>query len=961
MYVMSTDRIMASAATVLAKGKFPLGYTSNMYDLEASGGSKYNSGRSPRNNRHVSSMPAPEVFSNREVDEFHDQGEIAMHDLLEYNGAASYHKISDKDKCILYECLSSSATTTTVVDETYSVKGVVTVCTHLSEVMELLSANSQYFSRVLAKLLGPIHAESTPIFPQDEHDPDEHALLVTYLALQSSSTAAMNNDLASANQFRAKATSAQNITREYCFLRYCGYFNNNNEAGRMERVLPSEPLRPESKAVSIWDSIANVPIAIAHHVGPMGRLVKTGFILEQAKAPNAVRVNFIMSMHPHGFTYPRQVATEKLMLQRMVRTILLNVSAAVMELRLLKDHLLGKSSWTDSPMCTVCLKNFSLLRRKHHCRLCGDAFCTTCSLSRPRPDLGDSVRVCHACVEGNISSLVRSSEKLFSAAQPSHLYRHSSLHSGGSLKGRSSTAGKKAISGWSLSARGRSPKAAAIPQPIPPSDAFMSNGTMQFDDMPPSKKAPQLQRQQTPQQQHHHHHHPMELPTEAGRRPKPSVTTIPPPTNQKDRKKPKSVQNPLHHHQYSPEQYEHFRPDGPRSVPFQQQSAAEANSNVYRNGDYRGPPANHPRSLHGGQSPKQGQHTPIDLDGDRTEESSPRGRRSRPGSGQAHSPPQGVFNDVENAQPTARQPRPYQTPTVAYGGQVQAPTQHRGFQSAPAAPSSGMPFPSGNGPRRSDQPVDSRRVLGVPEPVVLDKETHPELDFDLRHHHPFAPNRTTSFDHVLDEPNAFCGQYLYQSTPFTYPLNFHNGNPWPDAPMTAFEEVRMERARDLDLLRRRDDILMYVRIAAKTMNCPVATLCIVGGQAGLLIAKVGGVTTDTIPRQVMLESHAILSRDPTVVLDCLHDLRFATNPLVCEGDIGIRFYVGMPLCTSDGLILGVLSVVDTLPRDRVRVSELDSLRQVTDTIMRRFEHLATGARWEQDAFQRQCELDLELD
>ncbi|RHY32287.1 hypothetical protein DYB32_002702 [Aphanomyces invadans] len=895
---------MASAATVLAKGKFPLGYTSNMYDLEASGGSKYNSGRSPRNNRHVSSMPASEVFSNREVDEFHDQGEIAMHDFLEYNGAASYHKISDKDKCILYECLSSSATTTTVVDETYSVKGVVTVCTHLSEVMDLLSANSQYFSRVLAKLLGPIHAESTPIFPQDEHDPDEHALLVTYLALQSSSTAAMNNDLASANQFRAKATSAQNITREYCFLRYCGYFNNNNEAGRMERVLPSEPLRPESKAVSIWDSIANVPIAIAHHVGPMGRLVKTGFILEQAKAPNAVRVNFIMSMHPHGFTYPRQ----------------------------------GQF---------VVLESMAVARIEVNSRL-----------TRYRPSMRSRDRKADVAADG----LVRSSEKLFSAAQPSHLYRHSSLHSGGSLKGRSSTAGKKAISGWSLSARGRSPKAAAIPQPIPPSDAFMSNGTMQFDDMPPSKKAPQLQRQQTPQQQHHHHHHPMELPTEAGRRPKPSVTTtIPPPTNQNDRKKPKSVQNPLHHHQYSPEQYEHFRPDGPRSVPFQQQSAAEANSNVYRNGDYRGPPANHPRSLHGGQSPKQGQHTPIDLDGDRTEESSPRGRRSRPGSGQAHSPPQGVFNDVENAQPTARQPRPYQTPTVAFGGQVQAPTQHRGFQSVPAAPSSAMPFPSGNGPRRSDQPVDSRRVLGVPEPVVLDKETHPELDFDLRHHHPFAPNRTTSFDHVLDEPNTFCGQYLYQSTPFSYPLNFHNGNPWPDAPMTAFEEERMERARDLDLLRRRDDILMYVRIAAKTMNCPVATLCIVGGQAGLLIAKVGGVTTDTIPRQVMLESHAILSRDPTVVLDCLHDLRFATNPLVCEGDIGIRFYVGMPLCTSDGLILGVLSVVDTLPRDRVRVSELDSLRQVTDTIMRRFEHLATGARWEQDAFQRQCELDLELD
>ncbi|RQM23601.1 hypothetical protein B5M09_003637 [Aphanomyces astaci] len=569
---------------VFAMGKFPGGFTSNANDADGSGNPRHHSGRSPMNRSGGGSSSSSATFSNREVDGFHAQGEVAMLDLLEYDGAASYHKISDKDKCVLYECSSSSSTTTTVTEDTYSVKGVHTICTHMSEVMELLSAKSQYFSSVLTKLLGPIHADNSPLFPVDTHSIDEHALLIVYLALQSSSTAAMNNDLASASHFRTKATAAGHITREYCFLRYCGYFTNNNEAGRMERVLPSEPLRPQSQAVSVWDSIASAQSCTPH--GPIGRLIKTGFILEQAKAPNAVKVNFIMSMHPHNYANSRQLASEKLFLQRMVRTMLLNVSAAVMELRLLTDHLLLKTSWTDSPMCTICLKNFSLLRRKHH-----------------------------------------------------------------------------------------------YPQPEPPVD-------------------------------------------------------------------------------------------------------------------------------------------------------------------------------------------------------------------------------------------------------------------------------DTS-------------QFLYHSTPFSYPLNFYNGNAWPDAPVTASEDERMERARDLDLLRRRDDILMYVRIAAKTLKCPVATLCIVGGQAGLLIAKVGGVTTDTIPRQVMLESHAILSPEPTVVLDCLSDLRFATNPLVCEGDIGIRFYVGMPLCTSDGLVLGVLSLVDTQPRDRVRIAELQKLRQVTDTVMHRFEDLSVGTtktRWDQQAaFQRQCEMDLELD
>ncbi|RHZ17070.1 hypothetical protein DYB37_006918 [Aphanomyces astaci] len=349
---------------VFAMGKFPSGFTSNANDADGSGNPRHHSGRSPMNRSGGGSSSSSATFSNREVDGFHAQGEVAMLDLLEYDGAASYHKISDKDKCVLYECSSSSSTTTTVTEDTYSVKGVHTICTHMSEVMELLSAKSQYFSSVLTKLLGPIHADNSPLFPVDTHSIDEHALLIVYLALQSSSTAAMNNDLASASHFRTKATAAGHITREYCFLRYCGYFTNNNEAGRMERVLPSEPLRPQSQAVSVWDSIASAQSCTPH--GPIGRLIKTGFILEQAKAPNAVKVNFIMSMHPHNYANSRQLASEKLFLQRMVRTMLLNVSAAVMELRLLTDHLLLKTSWTDSPMCTICLKNFSLLRRKHH-------------------------------------------------------------------------------------------------------------------------------------------------------------------------------------------------------------------------------------------------------------------------------------------------------------------------------------------------------------------------------------------------------------------------------------------------------------------------------------------------------------------------------------------------------------------------------------------------------------------
>ncbi|XP_054726545.1 protein RUFY3 isoform X2 [Anastrepha obliqua] len=54
--------------------------------------------------------------------------------------------------------------------------------------------------------------------------------------------------------------------------------------------------------------------------------------------------------------------------------------------------------------CTACKKEFSLTRRKHHCRSCGEIFCNSCSehtLALPvdQGQLGKPVRVCDHCYE----------------------------------------------------------------------------------------------------------------------------------------------------------------------------------------------------------------------------------------------------------------------------------------------------------------------------------------------------------------------------------------------------------------------------------------------------------------------------------------------------------------------------------------------------------------------------------
>lgn len=53
----------------------------------------------------------------------------------------------------------------------------------------------------------------------------------------------------------------------------------------------------------------------------------------------------------------------------------------------------------DVSMCMVCTAEFSVVRRRHHCRACGKVVCSACSEDRVRlPYLGNAyARVCPNC------------------------------------------------------------------------------------------------------------------------------------------------------------------------------------------------------------------------------------------------------------------------------------------------------------------------------------------------------------------------------------------------------------------------------------------------------------------------------------------------------------------------------------------------------------------------------------
>ncbi|KAF0693182.1 Aste57867_15776 [Aphanomyces stellatus] len=295
---------------------------------------------------------------------------------------------------------------------------------------------------------------------------------------------------------------------------------------------------------------------------------------------------------------------------------------------------------------------------------------------------------------------------------------------------------------------------------------------------------------------------------------------------------------------------------------------------------------------------------------------------------------------------------------------------------------------------------DARRGPAAPSPSPFDMGSPAGFQHQVplpQHHHPYHHTQQPWGDQNLPRGganNRGSGGYtpqsatypsstisyagpdepmVYSSTSFNYPLGFKKGNLWPDAPTSSTEEERITKAKQLDLCRPRADLGLYLNIATKALGCPIGTVCVVGGNAGLFVAKVG-MQVDTVPREIILESHVIMGTEPTIVLDTSLDVRFATNPLVCQGDIGIRFYLGVPLVTSDGIVMGALSLIDTAPRTSVREKDVAAVVQIAQTIMNRVEDLAATAHEAKKpsatdadqqpsltSFERRKQMDLEVD
>lgn len=117
---------------------------------------------------------------------------------------------------------------------------------------------------------------------------------------------------------------------------------------------------------------------------------------------------------------------------------------------------------------------------------------------------------------------------------------------------------------------------------------------------------------------------------------------------------------------------------------------------------------------------------------------------------------------------------------------------------------------------------------------------------------------------------------------------------------------------DIEMLRDDAELKRITDFAAALCTAPVALVSIVEERRQTFVARTGLAATHT-PRETSFCAHAMLGDAIMVVPDALLDPRFAGNALV-TGEPGIRFYAGVPLVSTDGVPLGSLCVIDTVPR-----------------------------------------------
>ena len=152
------------------------------------------------------------------------------------------------------------------------------------------------------------------------------------------------------------------------------------------------------------------------------------------------------------------------------------------------------------------------------------------------------------------------------------------------------------------------------------------------------------------------------------------------------------------------------------------------------------------------------------------------------------------------------------------------------------------------------------------------------------------------------------------------------------SPLPADEPARLEAVRRYDVLDTPPDGAFdrVTALAARLFDVPISIISIVDHDR-IWFKSHHGIDATEIGRDPGLCASAICQVDPWLVSDAQVDVRTIDNPLVA-GELGLRFYLGVPLRTRDGFNLGTLNVIDVEPRE-VSDGEVATLQDLAAVVV----------------------------
>lgn len=147
---------------------------------------------------------------------------------------------------------------------------------------------------------------------------------------------------------------------------------------------------------------------------------------------NCLRLSCVATSFQDGDDpYAQRSSTSRQIAKRLVKRSVSCLESAVIAARISAQPLASRHQWVknqDRAACVVCWKPFhAILRRRHHCRACGEVICGSCSSLRSTATLLrhsqklEKVRVCHMCSNrGGMSARARRQQRSnsFSSSQP---------------------------------------------------------------------------------------------------------------------------------------------------------------------------------------------------------------------------------------------------------------------------------------------------------------------------------------------------------------------------------------------------------------------------------------------------------------------------------------------------------------------------------------------------------------